>query len=109
MVDYEDVAAVIPDTETQNIPSLMDWDDESLESMVGDELSAAMNRLSDDFRTVIILSDLQDFKYEEIAEILGVPIGTVRSRLFRARNLLAKDLKDYAESNGFTNNRTKNS
>ena len=109
MVDYEDVAAVIPDQESQNIPSLMDWNDESLQNMVGDELSAAMNRLSDDFRTVIILSDLQDFKYEEIAEILGVPIGTVRSRLFRARNLLAKDLKDYAVANGFTNNRTKNS
>lgn len=109
MVDYEDVAAVIPDQESQNIPSLMDWNDESLQDMVGDELSAAMNRLSDDFRTVIILSDLQDFKYEEIAEILGVPIGTVRSRLFRARNLLAKDLKDYAVANGFTNNRTKNS
>ena len=68
-----------------------------------------MGRLSADFREVIILSDLQDFKYDEIAEILEVPVGTVRSRLFRARNLLAKDLKDYAESNGYTNNRTKNS
>jgi len=38
-----------------------------------------------------------------------VPIGTVRSRLFRARNLLAKDLQDYAAANGFTNNRKKDS
>jgi RNA polymerase sigma-70 factor (ECF subfamily) len=105
MVDYEDVAAIIPDKDTQALPSLMDWTDESLQDMVGDELSIAMDRLSDDFRTVIILSDLQDFKYEEIAEILGVPIGTVRSRLFRARNLLAKDLQDYAAKNGFNNNR----
>ncbi|PSR15282.1 MAG: RNA polymerase subunit sigma [Bacteroidetes bacterium] len=108
-VDFEDVAALIPDTESQNIPSLVDWDDADLQNMVGDELSAAMNRLSDDFRMVIILNDLLDFKYEEIAEILGVPIGTVRSRLFRARNLLAKDLQDYAAANGFTNNRKKDS
>ncbi len=104
MVDCEDVQ--IPDTSIdENIPSLMDWTDECLESIVGDELSAAMSRLSNDFRIVILLSDLQDFKYDEIAEILEIPIGTVRSRLFRARNLLAKDLKDYAENNGFTNNR----
>jgi RNA polymerase sigma-70 factor (ECF subfamily) len=109
MVDYEDVAAIIPDTDTQSIPSLMDWNDESLHDVVGDELSGAMDRLSEDFRTVIVLSDLQDFKYEEIAEILGVPIGTVRSRLFRARNLLAKDLQDYAAENGFTNNRNQDS
>ena len=109
MVDYEDVAALIPDTDTQSIPALMDWNDESLQDVVGDELSAAMDRLSEDFRTVIVLSDLQDFKYEEIAEILGVPIGTVRSRLFRARNLLAKDLQDYAAENGFTNNRNQDS
>ncbi len=109
MVDYEDVAAIIPDTDTQSIPSLMDWNDESLQDVVGDELSVAMDRLSEDFRTVIVLSDLQDFKYEEIAEILGVPIGTVRSRLFRARNLLAKDLQDYAAENGFTNNRNQDS
>lgn len=106
MVDYEDVSAIIPDTSTnENIPNLVDWNDESIENIVGDELSAAMNRLSNDFRIVIILSDLQDFKYEEIAEILDVPIGTVRSRLYRARNLLAKDLKDYADTNGYTNNR----
>jgi len=106
MVDYEDVSALIPDASTnENIPSLVDWNDESIENIVGDELSAAMNRLSNDFRIVIILSDLQDFKYEEIAEILDVPIGTVRSRLFRARNLLAKELKDYADTNGYTNNR----
>jgi RNA polymerase sigma-70 factor (ECF subfamily) len=109
MVDYEDVAAIIPDTGTQNVPSVMDWEDDQLETLVGDELLVAMGRLSADFRMVIILSDLQDFKYEEIAEILDVPIGTIRSRLFRARNLLAKDLKDYAEANGYHNNRNKDS
>ncbi len=105
MVDYEDVSASIPDTSiNENIADLVDWDDEDLEKIVGDEVLVALNRLSDTFRDVIILY-LQDFKYEEIAETLGVPIGTVRSRLSRARNLLAKDLKDYADNIGYPNNR----
>lgn len=106
MVDYEDVSAQIPDKSNQdNVPNALDWTDQALDEIVGDELLMAMKRLSADFRMVIVLSDLQDFKYEEIAEIIGKPIGTVRSRLFRARNLLAKDLQDYATKNGFTNNR----
>lgn len=109
-VGYEDVAAIIPDEVSKNnIPDLVDWTDKTLLDMVGDELSVAMDRLPATFRDVIILSDLQEFKYDEIAEILSIPIGTVRSRLFRARNLLAKDLHDYAVKNGFTNNRNKNS
>lgn len=58
--------------------------------MMGDEVTNAINSLPIDFRTVILLCDVEGFTYEEIAKILDVPIGTVRSRLFRARN----DLKD---------------
>jgi DNA-directed RNA polymerase specialized sigma24 family protein len=60
----------------------------------------AINSLSDHFRTVILL-DLEDFTYEEIAAILDVPIGTVRSRLHRARNILAKKLQVYGRSMGY--------
>ncbi|HEV3203707.1 MAG TPA: sigma-70 family RNA polymerase sigma factor, partial [Gemmataceae bacterium] len=48
-------------------------------------IQEALNRLSPDHRTVLILKDMEDQKYETIAEILEVPIGTVRSRLHRAR------------------------
>lgn len=105
--DYETFSEVIPDQETVNVPAQIDWDDNELGNLLGDEIMAALGRLSDDFREVIILNDLQDFKYEEIADILDIPIGTVRSRLFRARNLLAKDLKVYAVENGYSNNRIK--
>jgi RNA polymerase sigma-70 factor (ECF subfamily) len=54
-------------------------------------LQAALNRLSAEHRTVLILKDIEGQKYEEIAEILDVPIGTIRSRLHRAR-LELKDL-----------------
>ena len=49
------------------------------------KLQAALNRLSPEHRTVLILKDIEGQKYEEIAEILDVPIGTIRSRLHRAR------------------------
>ncbi len=67
---------------------------------MGDEVTLAINTLSEHFRTVILL-DLEDFTYEEIAVILDIPIGTVRSRLHRARNILAKKLQMYGRSLGY--------
>ena len=74
---------------------------ESVRDMLGDEISNALNGLAVDFRTVIILADLEGFTYEEMAKILDIPIGTVRSRLHRARNLLKETLKGYAQSMGY--------
>lgn len=67
---------------------------------MGDEVMQAINMLSPNFRTVVLL-DLEDFTYEEIAAILDIPIGTVRSRLHRARNVLAKQLEVYGRSKGY--------
>ncbi len=66
-----------------------------------DEVSAALNRLPDEFRTVIILCDIENLTYEEIAEFIDCPIGTVRSRLHRARKILAAQLASYARERGF--------
>lgn len=74
---------------------------ETLRDMMGDEVSNALNSLDVDFRTVIILCDLNGFKYDEMSKILDIPIGTVRSRLHRARNLLREKLNEYAQSMGF--------
>ena len=60
-------------------------------------LKRAMMRLPADFRVVIALREFEDLSYEEISNILGIRIGTVKSRIFRARQLLAKYLKDYME------------
>ena len=67
---------------------------------MGDEVMLAINGLSPNFRTVVLL-DLEDFTYEEIAAILDIPIGTVRSRLHRARNVLAKKLEMYGRTKGY--------
>lgn len=71
-----------------------------LEHVLGDEVTKALAVLSDEFREVIYLCDVQELSYEEIAGILAVPIGTVRSRLARARHTLQKLLWNYANDKG---------
>lgn len=101
-VDYQEVETYYnsEDVDRQITPDLRV---ESLQDMIGDEISNALNALDVDFRTVIILCDLEGFKYDEMAKILDIPIGTVRSRLHRARNLLKEKLSEYAKSMGYKN------
>ena len=99
-VDYQEVESYYnsEDVDRQITPDLRV---EALQDMIGDEISTALNSLDVDFRTVIILCDLEGFKYEEMAKILDIPIGTVRSRLHRARNLLKEKLSEYAKTMGY--------
>jgi RNA polymerase sigma-70 factor (ECF subfamily) len=101
-VDYQEVESYYnsEDVDRQITPDLRV---EALKDMIGDEISNALNALDVDFRTVIILCDLEGFKYEEMAKILDIPIGTVRSRLHRARNLLKEKLSTYAKQMGYKN------
>jgi RNA polymerase sigma factor (sigma-70 family) len=101
-VDYQEVESYYnsEDVDRQITPDLRV---EALKDMIGDEISNALNALYVDFRTVIILCDLEGFKYEEMAKILDIPIGTVRSRLHRARNLLKEKLSTYAKQMGYKN------
>jgi RNA polymerase sigma-70 factor (ECF subfamily) len=68
--------------------------------LLSDDILGAIDTLPLDFRLVVILADLQEFSYKEIAEILACPVGTVMSRLYRGRKLLQKMLKRYAEESG---------
>ncbi len=61
---------------------------------LSDEVVSALQRLPETHRTVVILCDIEDHPYEEIAEILSIPVGTVRSRLHRSRKMLARLLAD---------------
>jgi RNA polymerase sigma-70 factor (ECF subfamily) len=63
-----------------------------LERVMSEDVLKAIDALSIDFRMVVILADIQEFTYKEIAEILDVPVGTVMSRLFRGRKQLQKTL-----------------
>ncbi len=108
-VDYQEVENIYNSEDTElNVTA--DLRVEVLQSMIGDEVANALNALAIDFRTVIILCDIEGFTYEEMSKILDIPIGTVRSRLHRARNLLKEKLKEYAEKMGYEDKRrSKNS
>jgi RNA polymerase sigma-70 factor (ECF subfamily) len=66
-----------------------------------DDVKRAIEELPDDFRLVVILSFLEGFSYQEIADIMDLQLGTVKSRLHRGRKLLQKALLDYAIKNGY--------
>lgn len=99
-VDYQEVETFY-NSEDTDVSVTTDLRVETIQDMIGDEISNALNSLAVDFRTVIILCDLEGFTYEEMAKILDIPIGTVRSRLHRARNLLKEKLQSYAQSMGY--------
>jgi RNA polymerase sigma-70 factor, ECF subfamily len=76
-------------------------EDVLLSGIVVEQLRAAVEELPEEFRTAVLLCDLHDFSYKEIADIVGCPVGTVMSRLYRGRKLLQKRLFDYAVEQGY--------
>jgi RNA polymerase sigma-70 factor (ECF subfamily) len=99
-VDYQEVEQVY-NSEDAQMNLTTDLRVDVLHGMIGDEVANALNSLAIDFRTVIILCDIEGFTYEEMAKILDIPIGTVRSRLHRARNILKEKLRDYVKNSGY--------
>ncbi|GEO02503.1 RNA polymerase sigma factor RpoE [Adhaeribacter aerolatus] len=105
-VDYSEVESYYNTEGNDNdaeIATTSDMRSQSVQELIGDEVASALNSLPVDFRTVIILCDLEGFTYEEMAKILDIPIGTVRSRLHRARNFLKEKLEGYAKTMGYNN------
>ena len=98
-VDYEDIVVYHNEDDPVN-PGYYDLHEEMYGKLMGDEVARAINALSAGSRLVVLL-DLEDFTYQEIAAIANIPIGTVRSRLHRARTELADKLRAYAETRGF--------
>lgn len=105
-VDFEEFIGY-QDKDESSVTDYQDLRIELFENLLGDEVTMAINSLPIDFRTVILLCDVEGFTYEEISKIIDIPIGTVRSRLHRARNMLKEKLKTYAESLGYKDNRSK--
>jgi len=67
---------------------------------LSEAIRRALDKLPEEFRSAVVLVDIEDQSYAEAARVLGVPVGTVRSRLFRGRRLLQEDLLAYAEDAG---------
>jgi RNA polymerase sigma-70 factor (ECF subfamily) len=86
-------------------PFLLWWgntEQEFLDRVLRDDLERAVDALPEAYRVVVVMSDLQNLPYQEIADTLGVPIGTVRSRLARGRSLLQKALWEHGVDAGLT-------
>jgi RNA polymerase sigma-70 factor (ECF subfamily) len=103
-VDYEEFLTYQETDDGSDVGEL-DLRDDLFKGLIGDEVTKAVNELPVDFRTVLLLCDVEGFTYEEIAKIIDIPIGTVRSRLHRARNLMKEKLRDYAKQMGYKENR----
>lgn len=87
-------AAVHASAETSGLGDLFTQAD------IGDALDRAIQSLPDQFRAVVVLVDIQDQSYAAAAGMIGVPVGTIRSRLFRGRRMLQESLLDHARDMG---------
>ena len=98
-VDFEDIQPVLtgPRTKTENIISAEFGAAESLD----DHVETALSKLPDEYRTAVVLADIEEFSYEEIAQIMECPVGTIRSRISRGRMMLRNELMEYAYKNRY--------
>jgi RNA polymerase sigma-70 factor (ECF subfamily) len=99
-VSFDDFAAELDQPPASELGSSgINWDD------FDEELKAAVLGLSEDYREVILLWALEELSYKEIAEVCGCAIGTVMSRLYRARQQLGQRLAEYARQRGLESER----
>jgi RNA polymerase sigma-70 factor, ECF subfamily len=103
MVDYDDVENFYDSIRDDSTDS-NDLQKRMYSNMLSDEVTEALQSLPEDFRTVVILCDIEGLMYDEISEFLNCPIGTVRSRLHRGRKMLEEKLYDYAKDRGIITN-----
>lgn len=102
-VDYDEIATYY-ETIRSDYSDTTDLQTHLFRNEYDDEFKRALDELPEDFRTPLLLCDVEDFTYEEIANMLDVPIGTVRSRLHRGRNLLKEKISEVARKRGYLNN-----
>ena len=101
-VDYDEIEDVYESIKSDQSNN-NNLDLEFYSNLLDDELSEALSKLPSKMKDVFLLCDLEGYTYEEIAELVNVPIGTVRSRLHRARKILQEELFGYAKVNGYLN------
>ncbi len=99
-IDYEDIANFYNTIRHQSTDQ-NDLQEKIFGGLLEDDVARALESLPEDFRTVVILSDIEGLSYDEISEFVDCPIGTVRSRLHRGRKMLQTKLFNYAKKYGY--------
>ena len=99
-IDYEDVQNFYETIKADQVKTTH-YEGDAFSDILDDEITNALSVLPDDFRTIVFLSDIEGYSYQEISDFMDCPIGTVRSRLHRARKMLYALLFQFALTNGF--------
>lgn len=99
-VSYDDIQDFVESIKSLHLDT-NDLQQRIFSNLLDDELTNALNSIREEFKFVVILSDLEGLSYEEISDFLNCPVGTVRSRLHRGRKLLQEKLFLYARKRGY--------
>lgn len=100
-VDFDQIAPLYSETTSEPVLTDRRAAEDMLSHLVQDDVKRALDALPEEYRLVVLLADLEDFAYKEIADIVGCPVGTVMSRLFRGRRLLRQSLAEFAKKAGY--------
>lgn len=106
IVDFQEDTSAIPSLRERLGRELHPWTSDGWverahADMLSDEVDAALREIPPSYQTALILSDIEGYTYEEVAEFMRVPIGTIRSRIHRGRKMLADRLAHHAKSLGY--------
>lgn len=99
MVDYSDMMR--PTSAEYDSVDANGLQEQVFDNLLDDDVTSAVSGLPEDFRTVVILCDIEGLTYGEISRFVDCPLGTVRSRLHRGRRLLHLKLSEYAKDRGY--------
>lgn len=97
----------VGDAESLTQTSTRSAEAEAIDRMPASVVKDALYELPEDFRMAVYFADVEGFSYQEIADIMDTPLGTVMSRLYRGRRLLRERLADYAKNQGYDTTGTK--
>jgi RNA polymerase sigma-70 factor (ECF subfamily) len=99
--DAREVRAADDEREAREPVGEADPEGRFYDSFLDEEITRAIDALPDEYRVAVVLSDVQGLRYAEIADVLRIPEGTVKSRLFRGRRILQRKLVGYAVEMGY--------
>jgi RNA polymerase sigma-70 factor, ECF subfamily len=106
-VEFDKVEYIVEKTLTDDEIKTVLTHKNKFRELFDDEIVHAIENMPEDYRLCVLLCDIENFSYNEISEMLNVPIGTVMSRISRGRKILQKSLLNYAKREGFVKNHPK--